>query len=186
MSTPYRLSADKLTETGHMLIREVVPKFYALRFYYWRQELGSPGLQGASVHHQYIWDIRMMPGLYNIFAELLGNPCLWADFSDAQPAGLSGILAVNKARLELLNSERIPLTIEMNAGDLLVLDPQRLTILPEDELNWLNIQFIPAEEENGVEIMRRHRAFLQHQSRPVYLSGLGRRLLGTDKWQTLC
>lgn len=54
-------------------------------------------MTGSLNHHQYIWDIRSMPGVYSAFADILNTPAIWAEFCSTESADILGLLSVNVA-----------------------------------------------------------------------------------------
>ncbi|WP_410511245.1 hypothetical protein PaeBR_14170 [Paenibacillus sp. BR2-3] len=171
-------------DDGYVLIREAVPKFYALRFSYWREQLDSPLLEGTFNQHQYIWDIRMRPLVYSAFSEVLNNSRLWVDFFNTEPDGVFGLLAVNKVLGSLRSIENnLSTTFEADVGDLLIIDSQRFSVQQLNDSDWLRLRYIPAQEENLILTKQREEQFIKDQTKPVFLSSLGRKLLGVESWE---
>lgn len=168
---------------GYVRIPRAVPLFYVLRYADWRQSVTRVPAE-LLCHHQSVWDIRSMSAVYAAAAEILDTPAVWAAINEPECAVIKGFLAVNRngSSLTAVEDGGQCLTLEAQMADLIMTDPQRLSIAALSGHDWLTLDYSPAQPDNLELLGQRQQEFCNDQIAPVNLTLLGRQLLGLTEW----
>ncbi|CAM4353686.1 hypothetical protein [Paenibacillus typhae] len=168
---------------GYVRIPKAVPLFYVLRYVDWRQSVTRVPAELLS-HHQSVWDIRSMSAVYAAAAEILDTPAVWAVINEPECAVIKGFLAVNRngSSLTAVEEGGQYFTLEAQMADLIMTDPQRMSITGFSGCDWLTLDYSPAQPNNAELLGQRQKEFCNDQIAPVNLTLLGQKMMGLAGW----
>lgn len=159
---------------GFAIYPKAVALFYVLRCL--QESDLSGGALASTIHHQFLWDIRMHEPVYKAFSEVLGTRALWASLDPQARYKVEGGVCLQKTMFipDGYNGYQ-----SVHMGDLLIYDTTRYRVHPpfDSDPGWLPLTLIPAIEEDDALVQQRRQSW-NDKSCQTYLSPLGYDLLG--------
>lgn len=167
-------------QNGFILFPRTVTHFYVLRYLQCMDfSVTDPAF---TIHHQYLWDMRMYLPVYEAFSGVLGTNALWASLHPGETHKIEGKVCLQRSLLlDTQTSECRYLSVRM--GDLLIYETDRFSAGEGSgsDQSWLRLTLIPAADDN-VNLRRQRLHSWSARACDTYLSALGRKLLGLEPW----